>query len=199
MAEESKAAEDLAFIRKIMDESSSFAEVGGDQFIVWGSVTGLAMLVTWAIAARYLPGTGTTIWALWFVALAVGFLLSYWRSRQQQRRPVRSSANRQIGAVWFAVGMPMLLLFFVGQSYELLRPQAIPATAAALLGTGVYLTGTLARIGWLRNLAFVWWVASIGLMLVHGATVFLVYGLLVLALYVLPGIKLSQMARRAGV
>lgn len=199
MAEESKAAEDLAFIRKIMDESSSFAEVGGDQFIVWGSVTGLAMLVTWAIAARYLPGTGTTIWALWFVALAVGFLLSYWRSRQQRRRPVRSSANRQIGAVWFAVGMPMLLLFFVGQSYELLRPQAIPATAAALLGTGVYLTGTLARIGWLRNLAFVWWVASIGLMLVHGATVFLVYGLLVLALYVLPGIKLSQMARRAGV
>lgn len=199
MAEESKAAEDLAFIRKIMDESSSFAEVGGDQFIAWGSVTGLAMLVTWGIAARYLPGTGTTIWALWFVALAVGFLLSYWRSRQQRRRPVSNSTNRQIGAVWFAVGMPMLLLFFVGQSYELLRPQAIPATAAALLGTGVYLTGTLARIGWLRNLAFVWWVASIGLMLVHGATVFLVYGLLVLALYVLPGIKLSQMARRAGV
>jgi hypothetical protein len=199
MAKESKAAEDLAFIRKIMDESRSFAEVGGDQFVVWGSVTGLAMLVTWGIAARYLPGTGNTIWALWFVALAVGFLLSYWRSRQQQRRPVSNSANRQIGAVWFAVGMPMLLLFFVGQSYELLRPQAIPATAAALLGTGVYLTGTLARIGWLRNLAFVWWVASIGLMLVHGATVFLVYGLLVLALYVLPGIKLSQMARRAGV
>ena len=42
--EESKAAEDLAFIRKIMDESSSFAEAGGDQFVVWGAVTGLGML-----------------------------------------------------------------------------------------------------------------------------------------------------------
>ena len=197
--EESKAAEDLAFIRKIMDESSSFAEVGGDQFVVWGAVTGLGMLGTWAIASRYLPGTGTTIWILWVAALAAGFLLSNWRRRRQQRRPVSNSVNRQIGAVWFAVGMPMLLLFFVGQSYELLRPQAIPATAAALLGTGIYLTGTLARISWLRNLAFVWWLASIALMLVHGATVFLVYALLVFALYVLPGIKLSQMARRTGV
>jgi hypothetical protein len=68
-----------------------------------------------------------------------------------------------------------------------------------LLGTGIYLTGTLARINWLRNLAFVWWLASIALMLVHGAIVFLAYALLLFALYVLPGIKLSQMARRAGV
>jgi hypothetical protein len=80
-----------------------------------------------------------------------------------------------------------------------LSPRAIPATAAALLGSGVYLTGTLAKIGWLRSLAFVWWVASIGLMLIHGATVFLVYGLLVFALYVLPGLKLMQMARQRGV
>jgi hypothetical protein len=94
--------------------------------------------------------------------------------------------------------MPMLLLFFVGQNYEVLRPMAIPATAAALLGTGIYLTGTLARIPWLRNLAFVWWVASIGLMIVRGPVVFLVYGVLVIALYVLPGLKLCQMARRAG-
>ena len=197
--EESKAAEDLAFIRKIMDESSAFAEAGGDQFVVWGTVTGLGMLGTWAIASRYLPGAGTTIWTLWVVALAAGFLLSYWRSRQQKKAPVTNSVNRRIGAVWFAVGMPMLLLFFVGQSFDVLRPQAIPATAAALLGTGIYLTGTLARINWLRNLAFVWWLASIALMRVHGATVFLVYAVLVFTLYVLPGIKLMRMARRAGV
>lgn len=194
-----KAAEDLAFIRQIMDESRSFAEVGGIHFVIWGTVTGVAMLATWAIAIQILPGTAASIWGMWVVAMAVGFGLSFWRGRQERGAPVSHPVNRQIGIVWFAIGMPMLLLFFVGQSYELLRPQAIPATAAALLGTGVYLTGTLARIGWLRNLAFVWWVASIGLMLVHGATVFLVYGLLVLALYVLPGIKLSQMARRAGV
>ncbi len=197
--EESKAAEDLAFIRKIMDESSAFAEAGGDQFVVWGTVTGLGMLGTWAIASRFLPGAGSTIWTLWVVALAAGFLLSYWRGRQQKRAPVTNSVNRRIGAVWFAVGMPMLLLFFVGQSFDVLRPQAIPATAAALLGTGIYLTGTLARINWLRNLAFVWWLASIALMRVHGATVFLVYALLVFTLYVLPGIKLMRMARRAGV
>lgn len=195
---ESKAAEDLAFIRQIMDESSAFAAAGGDQFVVWGAVTGLGMLGTWAIASRLLPGTGGTIWTLWVITLAIGFLLSYWRSRQQRRGPVSHGVNRQIGAVWFAVGMPMLLLFFVGQSYDLVRPQAIPATAAALLGTGIYLTGTLARIGWLRNLAFAWWVASIALMVVRGAAVFLVYALLIFALYVLPGFKLNQMARRAG-
>jgi hypothetical protein len=133
------------------------------------------------------------------LALAAGLALSAWRHRQRrQATAVRNQVNRQIGAVWFAVGMPMLLLFFVGQSYEVLRPQAIPATAAALLGTGIYLTGTLAKINWLRNLAFVWWLASIALMLVRGATVFLVYAVLVFALYVLPGIKLYRMARRAG-
>jgi hypothetical protein len=197
--EESKAAEDLAFIRKIMDESSSFAEAGGDYFVIWGAMTGLAMLATWAIASHYLPGTGQVIWGGWVAAFAAGSLLSYARGRRHKHSVVANNVNRQIGAAWFAVGMPMLLLFFVGQSYGLLRPHSIPATAAALLGTGIYMTGTLAKIGWLRNLAFVWWVASIALMIVQGATVFLVYALLVFALYVLPGIKLNQMARRAGV
>jgi hypothetical protein len=35
-------------------------------------------------------------------------------------------------------------------------------------------------------------------MIVRGPVVFLVYGVLVIALYVLPGLKLCQMARRAG-
>ncbi len=191
-------AEDLAFIRRIMDESRSFAEVGGMHFVNWGSVTGFGMFATWGIAAGHLPGNGRVIWGLWVAALAAGFALAYLQGRKERSAPVRHAVNRQIGAVWFAATMPMLLLFFVGQSFELIPPRAIPSIAAALLGTGIYLTGTLAKIGWLRNLAFAWWVASIGLMLVRGASVFLMYGLLIFALYVVPGFKLNQMAKRAG-
>ena len=196
---ESKAAEDLAFIRNIMDESVSFAEVGGSYFVIWGSVTGIAMRLTWAIAGGYVPGTGSSIWSFWVLALFAGLGLSYWRGRRQKRAPVHHAVNNQIGAVWFAIGMPMLLLFFVGQSYGILQARAIPATAAALLGAGIFMTGTLAKIRWLRSLAVAWWLASIGLMLIHGAKVFLVYGLLVFALYVLPGLKLNRMARQRGV
>jgi hypothetical protein len=39
---ESQAQQDLAYIRQIMDESRSFATVGGNHFIIWGSVLSVA-------------------------------------------------------------------------------------------------------------------------------------------------------------
>lgn len=195
---ETQAAEDLAFIRKIMDESRSFAEVGGQYFVIWGMATGTAMLLTWAMVQGLVPGSAAAIYGLWVVALFAATGLSIWRGREERREPVVHPVNRQIGAVWFAIGMPMMLLFFVGQPYGLVKAFAIPSTAAALLGSGIYLTGSLAKINWLRNLAVVWWLASIGLMLVRGPAVFLCYAILIFALYVVPGIKLNQIARRAA-
>jgi hypothetical protein len=195
---ETQAADDLAFIRKIMDESRSFAEVGGTHFVIWGVTTGLAMLLTWAMVQRLLPGSAMAIYGLWFVALFLATAVSMWFGRREKKAVVRHPVNRQIGAVWFAIGMPMLLLFFVAQPYGLVKSLAIPTTAAALLGSGIYLTGSLAKINWLRNLAIVWWLASIGLMMVRGPTVFLCYAILLFVLYVVPGLKLNQLARRAA-
>lgn len=195
---ETQAADDLAFIRKIMHESRSFAEVGGTHFIVWGTATGLGMLLTWAMVQRLVPGSAMAIYGTWFVVLFAATAVSMWHGRQEKKSLVAHPVNRQIGAVWFAIGMPMLLLFFVAQPYGLVKAFAIPTTAAALLGSGIYLTGSLAKINWLRNLAIVWWLASIGLMLVRGPAVFLCYAILIFALYVVPGIKLNQIARRAA-
>ncbi|MDW8257817.1 MAG: hypothetical protein RML32_00065, partial [Gammaproteobacteria bacterium] len=63
------AAADLAYIRKIMEESRSFADVGGFSFVWWGSLVGLAALGTWFVLTGRFPGGGAAVGALWTVTV----------------------------------------------------------------------------------------------------------------------------------
>ena len=192
------AADDLAYIRKIMDESRAFAEVGGNSFISWGLLTSAGMLATWGIATRRIPLPTDAIWVVWGVVLALGALASLSQGRKMARQSARHPSQAHIGAVWAALGISMVLLFFPGQFFGVIKASAVPAIAASMLAIGVMLTGQLARINWLRNLSLAWWLASAAMLAWPGIHTFLWYGLLILVLYVLPGFWLNRMLRNTA-
>ena len=190
------AADDLAFIRKIMDESRAFAEVGGKPFIRWGLLTSGGMLATWAIATRLLPTPINSIWLVWGLVLAAGAVMSVLQSKRTAQQAAHHPSQAHIGAVWAALGISMVLLFFPGQFFGVIKPLSIPAIAASMLAIGVFMTGQLAQITWLRNLSFAWWLASAAMLAWPGVHTFLWYGLLILALYVVPGLALNRMLKK---
>ncbi len=192
------AADDLAYIRQIMDESRAFAEVGGDSFILWGSVTSIGMFATWAIATKLLPLSTGMIWPVWAMVTAIGFIADAVIIRRRRRQLAKHPSQAHIGGVWAALGISMLLLFFPGQYFGVIKPLAIPSIAASMLAVGVFMTGQLARITWLRNLSAAWWLASATMLAWPGVHTFLWYGLLLLALYVVPGFALNRMIKQAA-
>ncbi|MDW8259384.1 MAG: hypothetical protein RML32_08070, partial [Gammaproteobacteria bacterium] len=108
---------------------------------------------------------------------------------------VQYQSNRLIGLVWLAIGIVLTLCFFAALPVGTIQPIAVPGITAAVLGAGVFLTGALARIDWLHNLAVVWWLAALVMLLRPGVYTWLLSSALSIALYALPGVKLMQMAR----
>jgi hypothetical protein len=192
-----QAAADLAYIRSILAESRAFAESCGPYFVIWGALTSLGMFGTWAIATRLIAVPGAWIWGLWVAVVIAGIGLSSLLEKRSAAAPVQHVVNRQIGHVWFAIGMANMLLFFAGQYFGIISATAIPSIAAVLLGVGVYLTGVFAKLNWMRNLCVAWWLAALLLMIWPGRTAFLIYAILCVAFFVAPGIKLQRLAQAA--
>jgi hypothetical protein len=192
---ESQAQQDLAYIRQIMDESRSFATVGGNHFIIWGSVLALALAGTWLVASG---AWSASMSLLWLVCISAGWLLTAWLRWHQSRRALATHPSGiNIAKSWMALGFAMTLSFFLGTWSGSLSVAAIPGMAAAFTGVGIYLNGLLARIPWLKNLAWVWW-ASAALMLIwRSNSVYALMAVLMLLLYVIPGVLLNRMAARA--
>ncbi len=191
----SKAEQDLSYIREIIDESRSFASFAGDYYILWGVVAGVALLGNFAFAVGSLPWPPFYIWA---ICVAVGWAGTALLARRDRARDLAiHPSGRLIMLSWVGVGIAMAIALFAGSWSGSIRPPAIPGLAAVFIGLGMGLNGVLARIGWLRNLAVVWWLAALPMLLRPGGYTLLVFAVLVIALHVLPGIALNAMARRA--
>lgn len=189
------AKTDLAYIRQLMEDTRKATRLGGGYFIVWGLATGLGLFMTWLTATHYWTISPFVYWA---GCMMLGSLGTYLLVRREQREPVEPAAGKLIGMVWMSMGITMSIIFFVGVGTGALDPQHLSALACALLGGSVFITGFLSGQKWLRNLAFGWWAGSVVMFVWPGIHVLLLMGLLLVALYVIPGVILlnSDAAKR---
>ena len=187
------ARNDLAYIRELMLDTRHAACLSGGYFIVWGLATGGALFATWLQLIGVLPYSPMITWGLCFLVGSAGTL---YLVREDRREPVQAPAGRLIGMVWVALGVTQLVVFFAGLGTHALPGEHMPALFSALVGTGVFLTGVLAGLGWLRNLAIGWWAGSTLMFLWPGLHVLLIMGLMLFVLSVVSGIVLVRMKHR---
>lgn len=187
------ARAELAYIRRLMDDTRQATVVGGGYFIVWGIAIGLGVLATWL---RITNAWQVPPFTSWVVCLALGGIGTFWLVQREKRDAVQAPAGRLIGMVWMAMGISVLILFFAGVASGNLDGRLMPALSSAFVGGAVFLTGTLSGLNWLRNLAAAWWLGATAMLLWPGPHVLLLMGAMLLALYVIPGIVLIRM--RAG-
>lgn len=188
------ARADLAYIRQLMADTRQAAYVSGGYFIVWGIVIGLGLIGSWF--------TATGAWTLspmlyWAVCLALGGIGTFFLVRAELREPVEAPAGRLIGMVWMSMGISMLIIFFIGVGSGNLAGHHMSPLSSALVGGAVFMTGTLAGINWLRNLSLGWWAGAAVMFAWPGLYTLLLMGVMLFALYVVPGLILIRMKRRA--
>lgn len=181
---------DLAYIRRLMEDTRRAACVSGGYFIVWGVAIGLGLIATWARIAGYWT---VSPFAAWTVCLAAGGIGTFFLTR---REPVETPGGRLIGMVWMSMGISMLIIFFIGVGSGSLPGYHMSALSSALVGGAVFMTGTLAGLPWLRNLSFGWWAGAAVMFAWPGLYVLLLMGVMLFAFYVVPGLILIGMKRR---
>jgi hypothetical protein len=195
MDPQAQAREDLAVIRRLMEDGHRVVNTAGPHFVAWGLLTSAALAATYVLGGR--GETRLVTWT-WIIAVGLGWLASLALTVAEGRRErVRSATGRILGGVWTGTGVTLMLLGFAGPAGGGVRPDAITAVLAAVLGSGFFATGLLLGSRWMQAAAGVWWAGALLMLLWPGPHGLLVTAALVLLLQTLPGAWLMLRARRA--
>ena len=195
-----QAQQDLALIRELMQSARRATYVSGAYFIIWALVAGLGQLGTWLIAGQKLelpfdPST-SIIW-LWILIDVLGIAGTvYIIRRDRKRTSVVNPAGRLVGLSWFSVGVALLIIFFVGVGFGNIPGHLMCSISALFIGIGVFNTGLLSGMKWLRNLAFGWWFGGAVMLASPGMWNLWFSAVLLFLLYLIPGIALTYKDRR---
>lgn len=188
----STAAQDLAYIRRIMEEARyDFAE-RGEPFIVWSVVVLIGLAGTWLLP-HYYPGW--TLGILWAGLIVIGWLVTWFSLLHHQS--TSSPAGKLCGAAWLACTIAMVIILFAGIPAGIISSlSAIMGIVSAIVGIGTFMNGILIDLRWFRNLAFGWWAGAVAVFLLPGAIGLLIFAIMIVAFYLIPGLILNAQIRK---
>jgi hypothetical protein len=190
-----QAQQDLAFIRELMESARRSTYLSGAFFIIWSLVAGFGLLGTWLLVTQQLTlpfDSGIGVFWLWIVMDVIGFVGTVLIIRRNHQRSTANPAGRMIGLSWFSVAVGILLISIVGTGSGSIPGEVMCAVSTILIGIGVFNSGVLSGIAWLRNLAFAWWLGGALMLASPGLWNLWFMALLLFGLYLIPGILLSR-------
>ena len=155
-------AGEIAYVRSLAEEGRNAPLVGGVLYVIWGSVIGLAALLTYfqVKGALALPFVGG-LW-FWVAAFAIGWTASLTLGRGLGAKPgALTVGNRTAKAVWLAIGVFMSMVWISGMAFrgrfeaagtdpDFIFALMFPV-AFGLYGIAFYATAVAAKLDWMRG------------------------------------------------
>ena len=193
--------QELAFIRKIINESREAMTEDGIPYITWGVSVAIGMLLTYFEA---LLNINLYAGYAWIVLILGALSLTFWYiSRNKREKKPETFGDKLQGAIWgicgSAIGFVVIMFASAGSpspSQDLLNAIFICAFSSIILGIAYFLSGIVLQIRWLRNLGFVWWLGCLAMILTHSIHALAVYAGMLILFQVLPGLILNRNYRR---
>lgn len=196
---EKQAREDIAFIRRAIEEGSTYATAHGPHMLVWGIAVAFGYLATYAFVRGWSPVAPPGIWA---VCLGLGWLYSLRRPLRRiiasgKDLPVRGPMAQALAMLWLGCGMFLTILAIAVLTSGDTRQGWCDAIIAGVMGIGFFASASLTKLPWLRWVAVGWWIGEIAIFaLRHDADVRLpLSAALMLVLLAGPGLLLMRQRR----
>jgi len=155
--------EDIAFIRRVIEEGRGYASARSPDLVVWGIAITVAYLGNYAAIRGW--------WSIdsnWLWALCTGAPWIY-----SMRRPIRRFLSgtsdcsarppmgRALGMIWIGCGIVLstlaLALTYTGE----IRAGWFSAVTAAIIGLAFFASSYLCNLAWMRWVAVAWWVGEL--------------------------------------
>jgi hypothetical protein len=196
-----RARDDLAFIRRAIEEGHSYASARSPDMIVWGLAVAIGYLGTYARVRGWLIFDPNWLWAA-----CIGLAWLYSLRRLAGRlgggviRPAASPMVTALRMLWLGCGVALTVLYIAASWTGDIRQGWFSAVAAGMIGVGFFTSAWLSNLAWLRWVGLGWWAGELALFaLRHGPEELLLGAALMLLLLVGPGALLVTRRRvRAG-
>jgi hypothetical protein len=196
------AQQELAFIKKVIQDSRRVAVDNGIDYIVWGVLVSLGMFLTVAILLFKLEhrfGNWISL-ALWILVMGSGWIFSLIRHlRSSANERVRTMSGTILSMLWLACGITIMTFIFVGAPFQQINPS--PAIAS-VLGIGFLVSGVLLDFVYFKLAAIGWWLGSLFMFYLNSPWSrpksvpyvfdFLLFGIMMLMFQVIPAVILYR-------
>jgi hypothetical protein len=160
---EDKAREDIAFIRKAIEEGGAYATAASPDMLVWGIAVAIGYLGTYA----FIRGWSTVApGVLWAACLGLPWLFSLRRVARGlagREMPARGPMARALAMLWLGCGIFLTTLAIAVMATDEGHNGWFGAVVAGVMGIGFFAGATLARLPWLRWIGVAWWVGELAL------------------------------------
>ena len=186
-----QAREEIAFIRRVVEEGASYATARGTDMLVWGILVALGYVASYAFLRGWLPIAPRGIWT---VCIGLGWAFSLRRIvGGGQDFPIRRPMAQALAMLWLGCGVSITTLVIAALASGAAREGWLDAVVAGLLGVGFFASASLTNFAWLRWVALAWWIGEIALFVLrHSAGKLLLAAALMLALLAGPGLLLLR-------
>ena len=196
---EDQVRQDIAFIRRAVEEGGAYATAYSMDMIVWGVAVALGYLATYAFVRGWSPVTPPAVWT---TCLGVGWLYSLRRPLRRiigggEDPPARGPMAQALAMLWLGCGTFLTILAVAVITSGASREGWCDAIIAGVLGIGFFASASLTNLAWLRWVAVAWWAGEIAIFaLRHDVTVRLpLAAALMLVLLAGPGLLLMRRRR----
>ncbi len=191
--DENKAIEELQFIRKVIEETKQNVMHNGLDYIIWGVLVIIGMLLQYILVAGKMYFNYGWIWA---ALVPIGWIFSFINKRNQKIKHPSTFAGKIIGAVWVSSGIVCSVIGFIGPASGVITVWAISPLICLVVGISYFVSGTIVGSKWFRNISFGWWVGGIIMLFVASHHQFLVMVLVMFLFQTIPGIALYKKYKR---
>jgi hypothetical protein len=160
---EEQAREDIAFIRRAIEEGGAYATARSADMLVWGVAVALGYLGTYGFIRGWSPLAPNALWAA-----CIGLPWLYSLRRQLARLlggapSTRGPMAQALSMLWLGCGVLLTTLaiacLWSGES----RESWFSAVVAGVLGTAFFASSWLANLPWLRWVAVAWWFGELAI------------------------------------
>ncbi len=184
------AQQELAFIKKVMNDSRKILIDDGKGLIFWGILVTIGLLLTYlAIVGKWTASMG---W-LWPGLIAFGWIYTIVTEvRRERKRSTKTFAGKIIGGLWFSIGISATIIGFVGPFTGAYHGVHISTLISIVLGIGYLLSGLLYGKTWLSLLSIGWWTGAIIMLFMQNLETILIMIGMMLLFQIVPGFILYK-------
>ncbi|MGE5400197.1 MAG: hypothetical protein ACM3S2_07325 [Ignavibacteriales bacterium] len=179
------ALEDLQYIRKVIEDSKRTMAYNGMDYIFWGILVIIGMLLMYILILNHV--FFNYLW-IWLGLVSIGWAYSFFNKTKYYTDRPRTFTTRVASSVWLASGIAMTILGFVGPLANAFQPMFISPVLSVVLGIAYFITGYIFESRWFSYLSFGWWTGGIVLFFYPGIHSLLIMALMMLFFQTIPGI-----------
>ncbi len=184
--DQQSAQQELAFVKKVMEDSRKLLIYDGKDMIVWGILVVTGMILMFS---KFEFGLTISTMLIWVVLIGAGWIFSMWRGMKVNRiHRVTTFSGKMMKTIWIACGVCMTIVGFGFTSSGLVSGWAINPMISLFMGLAYFTSATVLGMRYMYIAGFAWWIAALVMAFWTGPHTFLIFAALMIAFHIVPGI-----------